>query len=265
MPTQRVNQVELHYELSGDGPPIVFAHGLLWDRRMWDAQVEHFSPRFACLRFDFRGQGGSGGAAGDCSLDRLCTDVAELISALGLPPVHYVGLSMGGMVGLRLAARHPELVRSLSLLDSSAEAEPEAARRRHRMLLWALRLVGARPLVNRILPIMFGRSTLADPAQAELLRAARAQIAQLPRQVRRAIEGVLDRPPVIGELARIRCPTLVLVGEEDIATAPAYSERMAERIPDARLVRLPRVGHMSNLEAPRQVNATLDAFLSTVA
>lgn len=265
MPTLRVNQVELHYELSGDGPPIVFAHGLLWDQRMWAAQVEHFRPRFACLRFDFRGQGRSAGADGDCSLDRLCTDVAELISALGLPPVHFVGLSMGGMVGLRLAARHPELVRSLSLLDSSAEAEAEAARRRYRMMLWVLRLLGARPLVSRLLPVMFGRSTLSDPAQADARREWRAQVAQLPRQVRRAVEGVLDRPPVTGELARIRCPTLVLVGEEDIATPPAYSERMAERIPDARLVQLPRVGHMSNLEAPRQVNATLDAFLSTVA
>ena len=265
MPTLRVNQVDLHYELSASGQPIVFAHGLLWDQRMWDAQVAHFSPRFRCLRFDHRGQGQSGGAATGCDMDRLCEDTAELISALGLPPVHFVGLSMGGFVGLRLAARHPELLRSLSLLDSSAEAEPVEKLRQYRRLLWVLRWIGAKPLVGRILPLMFGRSLLADPARADQLRQWRAQVAQLPRSVRFAVQGVVERGSVTAELAKIRCPTLVLVGEEDLTTPPKLSERMAERIPDARLLQLPRVGHMSNLEAPQQVNAILDSFFSTVA
>jgi pimeloyl-ACP methyl ester carboxylesterase len=260
-----VNGVDLHYELRGDGPPIVFAHGLLWDRRMWAAQVEAFSSRFRCLSYDHRGQGLSGGAGPGCDLDTLCNDVAALIEALALPPVHFVGLSMGGFVGLRLAARQPHLVASLSLLDSSADAEPAHKRRRYRHLLWALSIFGARPLVSRILPLMFGRSTLADPARATQLTAWRAQVANLPRRVRHAVRGVIERKGVLAELSKIRCPTLVLVGEEDITTPPEASEQMAERIPDARLVRLPRVGHMSNLEAPSQVNATLEAFWSTVS
>ncbi len=264
MPQLKVNGVDLHYELRGSGPPIVFAHGLLWDRRMWTAQVDAFAGRFRCLSYDHRGQGQSGGAGPGCDLDTLCSDIAALIEALELPPVHFAGLSMGGFVGLRLAARRPELVASLSLLGSGAGAEPADRRRRYRHLLWALTLLGARPLVSRILPLMFGRSTLADPARAAQLQAWRSQVALLPRRVRHAVRGVIERESVLGELSRIRCPTLILVGEEDITTPPEASVQMAERIPDARLIRLPRVGHMSNLEAPSQVNATLDAFWSTV-
>jgi pimeloyl-ACP methyl ester carboxylesterase len=268
MPRLRVNQVELHYDLQGpedaEAAPLVFAHGLLWDHRMWTGQIEHFRGRYRCLSFDHRGQGLSSGAGPACDLDTLCEDTAALIRALGLPPVHFVGLSMGGFVGLRLAARHPTLLRSLSLLDSSADAEPAEKLRRYRHLLWALMLVGARPLVSRLLPLMFGRSTLADPTRAGQLQQWRAEVAALPRKVRHAVRGVIERDSMLAELPRIRCPTLVLVGEEDITTPPEASERMAERIPDARLIRLPRVGHMCNLEAPRQVNAILDAFWSTV-
>lgn len=268
MPLLQVNGIELHYALQGpasaETAPLLFAHGLLWDHRMWAEQVAHFGSRYRCVSYDHRGQGRSAGAGPGCDLDTLSDDAAALIRALDLPPVHFVGLSMGGFVGLRLAARHPTLVRSLSLLDSSADAEPAEKLRRYRHLLWALMLVGARPLVSRLLPLMFGRSTLADPTRAAQLQEWRAEVGRLPRKVRHAVRGVIERGSVLAELSKIRCPTLVLVGEEDITTPPEASERMAERIPDARLIRLPRVGHMSNLEAPRQVNAILEAFWSTV-
>ena len=102
------------------------------------------------------------------------------------------------------------------------------------------------------------------PNNAADLARWRQQIGALPRFARHAVRGVIERGNVLNELGKIRCPVLVLVGEEDQTTPATCAEKIAERIADARLISLPKVGHMSSLEAPRQINAVIDSFLSTV-
>src|SRR5438445_11081604 len=126
MPTLDVNGTTLYYEdTGGAGPPLLFSHGLLFSGRMFEAQIAHLRGRYRCIAWDHRGQGRSADAPGRCvEIETVTADAVALIEALGLAPVHFAGLSMGGLVGLRIAARRPELIRSLLLMEPTAEPEP---------------------------------------------------------------------------------------------------------------------------------------------
>ena len=125
MPKVDVNGTQLHYTDVGSGPrTVVFGHGLLWSGEMFGPQIDSLCDRFRCIAVDWRGQGRSAVAETGYDMDTLREDLVALIDHLGIAPVDYVGLSTGGFIGMRLAARHPELVRSLSLLETSAEPEP---------------------------------------------------------------------------------------------------------------------------------------------
>src|SRR5438552_10053419 len=120
----RVNGAEIHYESRGAGETILFLHGLLWGGWMFEPQMRALETTARCVAIDFRGQGGSEVTAGGYDMETLFADVVALIEALVLAPAHLVGLSMGGFVGMRIAARRPDLVRSLALLETSADPEP---------------------------------------------------------------------------------------------------------------------------------------------
>jgi pimeloyl-ACP methyl ester carboxylesterase len=150
MPTLDVNGARIHWEERGAGSDtVVFSHGLLFSGRMFDAQVEALADRYRCVTFDHRGQGGSGVTASGYDMDTLAADAAALIEALGLAPCHFVGLSMGGFVGMRLAIRRPELLRSLALLETSADPEPEENVPRYRLLNFVARWFGLRLVAPR--------------------------------------------------------------------------------------------------------------------
>jgi pimeloyl-ACP methyl ester carboxylesterase len=262
MPRIRVEGAELYYEdTGGSGPAVVFAHGLLWSTAMYRFQVEAFRDRYRCIAFDFRGQGRSEVTGSGYDMDTLARDAAQVIEALGVPPVHFVGLSMGGFVGIRLAARRPELVRSLALLETAADAEPRASLRKYRLLALVSRIAGTRVVAGRVMEVMFGETFLRDPARAGLRdELRRALVANDLTGELRALEGVLSRAAVEGELARIRVPTVVVSGEEERAISPARSRRLADGIPGARFVAVPRAGHTSTIEEPEAVNAVLGAL-----
>ena len=257
------NGVQLAVEDSGGGgPTVLFSHGLLYSLRMWDAQISTLRHRFRCVAYDHRGQGQSEMPLTGLDMDTLTEDVVALIQALGIGPVHFVGMSMGGFVGMRLAARRPELVRSLILIDTSAGPEPPENIPRYRRLEWVARWFGTRPVLGRVQAIMHGASARRDPARAAELRRWSEHLLRADAvPMIRAVEGVLTRESAMPLLPRIQRPTLVLVGEEDTATVPARSEEIAAGIRGARLVRIPRAGHMSPIDAPEAVTAELRSFL----
>jgi pimeloyl-ACP methyl ester carboxylesterase len=259
----RCNGVVLAVEDSGEGgSTVLFSHGLLYSLRMWDAQIAALRSRFRCVAYDHRGQGESESATTGLDMDTLADDAVALIESLRVGPVHFVGMSMGGFVAMRVAASRPELVRSLVLVDTSAGPEPAKNIPRYRRLEWVARWFGTWPVASRVEAIMHGASARKDPARAADLRAWRERLLRTDAVVmNRAVEGVLTRESALPLLPRIRCPTLVMVGEEDVATVPARSEELAAGIAGARLVRIPRAGHMSPIDAPEAVTAELRAFL----
>src|SRR6266536_884543 len=129
MPFLPVNGAELYYEDTEEGAaPILFSHGLLWSLRMYDAQVKHLRGRYRCVAYDHRGQGQSRDDGSPYDMERLTEDAVQLIERLGIAPCFFVGLSMGGFVGLRLAAQRPELLRGLVLIESAADGAPWSGR-----------------------------------------------------------------------------------------------------------------------------------------
>ncbi|MBF6338589.1 alpha/beta fold hydrolase [Nocardia abscessus] len=271
MPTITVDGAPIAYTDTGvplgrpAAPSVVFGHGLLFGGWMFRPQIEVLREHYRCITIDWRGQGATAATARGYDMDTLTGDAAAVIRRLGVAPVHWVGLSMGGFVGQRIAARHGVLLRSLTLLDSSAEPEDPGKIGEYKRLALALRLFGAGPILGRIEPHLFGSRFRADPANRPLIDEWAARLRRCDRvAVRKAVLGVADRVSVEHEITAVTIPTLVVVGADDTATPPARSERIAELIPAARLHTVADCGHSSSLEQPATITALLQEFLAAV-
>ncbi|MCC6216835.1 MAG: alpha/beta fold hydrolase [Polyangiaceae bacterium] len=266
MPRLALHDTDLAYEDTGPGSTgetVVFSHGFLFDLELFRPQIEHLRDRYRIIAWDHRGQGRSADdRRRSIGIELVTDDALALLDRLAPEPVHFVGLSMGGFVGLRIAGRHPGRLRSLALLNTSAEAEPRSNLPRYRALAFLASRVGPARLATRILPFMVGRTTLTAAERAEVRRDILGRIAANGPRATRALGGVLEREGVEHLLPRIQVPTLIVAGEEDVATVPAKAERLRSGIAGSRLVVLERCGHSSALEAPGQVSAALAAHLA---
>ena len=266
MPFIRANGVDLHYtDTGGSGEVILFSHGLLMSGAMFARQIEALSGQYRCIAYDHRGQGKSEVTKDGYDMDTLAEDAAALIGALGLGRVHFVGLSMGGFVGMRLAIRHPDLLKSLTLLATSADPEPEENKPKYRKLNFFARWLGLGAVAGKVMPIMFGETFLNDPARAEERAHWQRAIAGSRRiGMTRAVRGVIDRAGVHDLLGGVTTPTLIVVGREDVATVPAKSERIHAAIRGSKLVILETGGHSSTIEEPEAVTGEIAGFLKTL-
>lgn len=264
-----VNGINLNIHDTGypdgkpDAPVLVLGHGLLFSTTMWRHQVAVLKDTYRCVAVDWRGQGRTPATPGGYDMDTLYADLVALIEHLDVGPVHYAGLSMGGFVGQRLAARRPDLVRSLVLIDTSAGPEDPAKISKYRLLATIYGLVGLRPLRGQVAPIMFTPAFLETAEGEATVATWSAEVATQNRTgVKKAIRGVTDRLPVADEIGSISAPTLVIVGSEDVATPVAKAEAIAGSIPGSRLEVLAGVGHVSTLEDPARINALMADFLA---
>lgn len=262
MPFKDVNGAKIYYEESGSGPEtIVFSHGLLMSGEMFSEQVKAFSDRYRCISYDHRGQSRSEVTASGYDMDTLTEDAAALIRALDCAPCHFAGLSMGGFVGMRLAIRHPELLRSVILMATTADPEPEQNKGPYRRLAFIGRWLSFRLVIKPLMKIMFGRSFLEDPARADVRAKWQNHLLGLNRTgTSRAAHGVIDRDGVYDQLGKIKTPTLIIVGKEDVATPPAKSKRMHDAIAGSVYRELPRGGHSSCIEEPEAVTRAMQEF-----
>lgn len=261
MSTIKVNGVELFYKESGSGQEtIVFSHGLLMDHTMFEAQRAAFEGRYRVIAYDHRGQGQSADPGSSFDMDTVAADAAALIEALKAAPCHFAGLSMGGFVGMRLAARRPELVRTLTLMNTGAQKEAASSRLRYGFLAQLVKIVGTAPFTGIAVKELFGKTTRssADPAKQKMLKEWTAKLRSRPKHTAHALMGVMNRPEFSAqELAAIRCPTLIITGEDDTPQPPGNSEKLQAAIRNSRLVRISGCGHSSSLEAPQQVIAAM--------
>ncbi len=243
-------------------PTVCFSHGLLFSHRMFLPQIEALRADFRCVAWDHRGQGRSPvPAPRPMSIEACTTDAIRLLEGLGSAPVHFVGLSMGGFVGMRIAARRPDLVRSLTLIATAPDREPAHNLPKYRRLNALGRLLGMpRFLADRVLRVMVGAATLAS-ADAARRDHIRGLLMENTRHVHWAVRGVLEREGVEHELGQIRCPTLVLRGEQDVAIAHDRARKLVDGIAGAQWAAVPDAGHTATLEQPQTVTRELRAFL----
>ena len=260
MPYVDLNGAHIHFtDTGGDKEIIVFSHGLLMSGAMFEAQIAHFRDRFRCIAFDHRGQGKSGVTNDGYDMETLADDAAALIDHLGAAPCHFVGLSMGGFIGMRLAARRPDLLKTLTLLDTSADPEPTENVPKYRMLNVVARWIGLWAVIGKVMPIMFGQSFLTDPAREDARKRWSKSILGNHRiGITRAVAGVITRKGCRDLLGRINVPVGIGVGDEDVATTPAKSESIHAAVRGSELVIFAQAGHSSSIEQPQQVNELIE-------
>lgn len=263
MPHINCNNASLFYIDEGTGEEtIVFSHGLLFSHEMFRAQIDFFKSQYRCIAYDHRGQGQSEVTKTGYDMDGLFLDAAALIENLQVGPVHFVGLSMGGFVGMRLATRKPHLIKNLTLMETSADSEVNKLK--YSVLNLIFKVAGSKPIYKKIMHILFGKSFMNDPERAEDRLYWENKMMAIPKTVTRAVSGVISRSGVFEEIKSIQKPTLVIVGDEDVATTPEKAQRIHKQINGSVLEIIPGAGHSSTIEKPDEVNSILEKFLSHV-
>ncbi|NBD07926.1 alpha/beta fold hydrolase [Corallococcus silvisoli] len=261
MPTSTLpDGVTLHFEASGEGPPILLLHGLGSSGSDWEAVAPRLSAHHRVVVPDARGHGRSDKPAGAYGVALFARDIAALCDGLGLSGVHVVGLSMGGMMGFQLAVDRPDLVRSLTVINSGPDMVARTLRRKLEFAarLGVLRLLGPRALAKRIAPRLFPK-----PEQEALRRRAVESLgANAPDVYLRATRGLAGWS-VLDRLKDVACPVLVLHSERDY-TPLAAKQAYTALLPDAWLRVLTDSGHAAPVDQPGQVVDAVEGFLREV-
>lgn len=263
MPTISVNGVEIYYEDVGEGFPVLFLHGLTFDTRMWTDQVAALSKKYRCISLDFRGHGHSATTDTEYSLEQFAEDVRGLLRELGIEQAHVAGLSMGGMVAMRLALAYPEVVRSLVLLDTSADPQDAERASQYETMAQIVKEQGPEAVMQGVIPIFFSPAFIQG--QPQKLQAFKEQFRKIDGEGNyRAVLAVTRRRDTREDIKGIGVPTLVIVGEQDLATPVDEAETIHQQIAGSRLEKIAGAGHMTPLEQPEKVTALLEDFLSRV-
>jgi len=257
------NGIEMTCALSGPSgaPMVTFSHSLATDSGMWEPQAAAVATRYRALCYDTRGHGRSDAPEGPYNLPLLVDDVRALLEVLGVRRTHFVGISMGGMIGQLLALTDPALLLSLVLCDTSAFTPPEARPIWEERIALAVRQ-GMEPHVEPTIGRWF------TPAFAE----QRPKVVNRVRAMIRATDPVgyvgcaraIQALDLLERLPAIDVPTLIMVGEDDPGTPVAAAEAIHARIPKSHLVVIESASHLSNLEQSEVFNRELLAFLARV-
>ena len=259
-----VNGVTLHYEEKGSGlETIVFSHSYLLDNTHFAPQIEALGDRYRCIAYDHRGHGQSQAPKDGYDMENLYNDAVALIEALNCAPCHFVGLSTGGFIGMRIGIRRPELLASLILMDTTAEAEREKNVRQFKLLMPIGRWLGWWLVINKVMSIFFAEKFLTDPGRQDEVRYWKELITSGNKKALIQFGmGIFTRASVFEELSKITTPTLVVVGEKDIARPLSEAQRTVEKIHGATLVIIPEAAHLCTIEEPAAVTEAIEEFLS---
>ncbi|UJR80665.1 alpha/beta fold hydrolase [Sandaracinus amylolyticus] len=256
----------LYVDVRGEGSPIVLWPSVLCSGSMWSSIPEELSRAHRVINIDGPGHGRSSRVREPYTLDDNVDAALAVLDACGVRRAVWCGLSWGAMVGMRLALRAPERVSGLVLIDGNADREVPEKLPAYRAMAMISRLLGPiPPLLDRLEPIYFSPYSLR--ANRPAVDAFRRGVAAMDREsIRRAVDAViLGREDLRPQLPRIDAPTLVVVGADDVATPRARSEDIVAGIRGARLVQIPRAGHLSAWEQPDAVREAIEGFLATLA
>ncbi len=252
------NGISINCTVEGNGPWIVMSHSLACNLSMWDEQAQLLKSRYRVLRFDTRGHGGSDAPDSAYTMDMLGEDLLGLLDKLSVESAHFIGLSMGGMIGMTFAVKYPGRLRSLVLCDTSSRIPPEAGP------IWEGRIKtaaehGMEPLVEPTLQRWF-----TEPFY-QANKAMMIRVGQMIRQTSPAgyigCCKAISKLNVTDRLGTIRCPVQIVVGEQDVGTPVAMSQAIQKAIPGSELEVIASASHLSNLEQPTAFNRAITGFL----
>lgn len=249
-----MSAVEVHAVVTGqaDGPVVVLSNSLGSTHHMWDAQVASLEQRFRVVRYDTRGHGGSPVPAGPYSIDDLADDLVALLDRLGIARAHLVGLSLGGMTVMRVAARNPARVDRIALLCTGAQLPPASG--------WleraeTVRIQSAGAVAAAVVQRWFTPAFLT--AHPDIREAHEQMVASTPAEGYAGCCEAIAKLDLREQLSTIAAPTLAIAGADDPATPPAKLAEIAAGIPGAQLLTVPSSAHLANAEQPGLVTPAL--------
>ncbi len=255
------NGLNINYTFDGpdNAPVVTMSNSLASNLSMWDPQIPALASRYRVLRYDTRGHGQTDAPPGPYSLEELTEDVRALLQALGISQTHFIGLSMGGMIGQMLALKYPHMLRSLVLCDTMSRVPPDAKP------MWDERIHtaetrGMEPHVETTV----GRWFTAPFRQQrpDVIDKVRTMIRATPPRGYAGCCHAIAGLNLTDRLQEITLPTLIIVGEEDPGTPVAASQVIHERIKGSELVILKSASHLSNMEQPEAFNQAVTGFLA---
>jgi pimeloyl-ACP methyl ester carboxylesterase len=257
VPIAEIDNTRLYYEDQGSGAPLFLIHGLGSSAQDWENQVAHFAKSFRVIAPDLRGHGRSDKPAGGYSIRRFADDIAGLMSTLRTGPAHVVGLSLGGGVAFQLALDAPQLLRTLTIVNSAPE-----------MILrtWQQKFaIGSRRVIVRMLGLpgfgrMLSKKLFPSPEHGAQRNTFEERFARNDPQAYTASLNALIGWSVSARLGEIRCPTLVITADQDY-TPVAFKEAYVAQIPNAHLAVVPDSRHALPMERPEAFNRVLMDFL----
>jgi 3-oxoadipate enol-lactonase len=257
----RVGSRSARYLEAGQGRPVILVHSFPLSADQWRRQLGDVPSGWRFIAPDLPGFGPApddGEAA--LTIDQHAIHVLALMDQLGIAGAAIVGVSMGGYVALALLRQAADRVTSVVLADTRATADTDDARAGRDRTMALIDRDGVEALAREMLPKLLGATSHRERPEV-VTEVRRLIVANRAAGVRAAVQAMRDRPDSTPLLGTIRCPALILCGEEDTLTPPPASEAMHRAIPGSRLVILPRAGHLSNLEAPDEFSGVLKEAL----
>lgn len=258
----KTNGIEINCEIAGEGPWVTLSHSLACNLHMWDEQMAALTKKYRVLRFDTRGHGQSSATPGPYTLEQMADDVKGLLDALGIKQTHWVGLSMGGMIGETFALKYPGVFQSMVLADTTSRRPPDADQ------MWGDRVrlaqeKGMEALVEGTLARWF----------TEPYRNARKDVmARIGNDIRNTpVAGfvgccqAIAKVDLLDRLKEIKCPALIMVGDQDHGTPPEMARQIHQNLSGSELLIIPSAAHISNIEQAAVFNQALLGFLGKVS
>jgi len=250
----------IEYDDVGNGMPLLLIHGFPLDRSLWRSQIEGLQSAARVVAPDLRGFGQSGDAPETMTMDEYAADLKALLDALNVKQAVVCGLSMGGYIALAFLAKYPGMLKGLILANTRAGADSEQAREARYANAQKAFDEGVPAIAEGMLPKMLTEATRAN--RDSLTAYVRSMMAHQPAKgVAAAQRGMAARPDRTSMLAAINIPTLIITGSADTLIPPSESEAMAKAIPGSKLVVVPDVAHLSNVENPDAFNAAVREFI----
>jgi len=258
-----IGDIQLAVEMQGEeGHPLLLAHGFPLDHTIWQPQIDFLADHCRVIAPDLRGFGTSGVTPGTVTMERMADDLAALLDALRVTDkVIFCGLSMGGYIGWQFWRKYRSRVLAMIMCDTRAIPDtPEAADGRRKLAATTLK-DGPSAAAKIMLPKMFAASTWDE--KPELVERVRAMMeGNSAAGIAAALEGMAIRPDARELLPGIDVPALVIVGEEDSISTVDEMREIADAIPDAGWVAVPKAGHLAVVENPAVVNEAIAEFIT---
>lgn len=262
MPICNCDDIEIYYEIHGQGPPLLLISGLSGGTWSWYGQVPYFQAHYTTVIFDNRGAGRSSMPPGPYSMSRLAEDALHLLDHLQLERTFVLGISMGGMIAQELALLAQQRIRALALGCTHCGGE-HYTRPSPAVLEQLMANTGLtdEQIIDKNLPLFFSATCLSsEPEKVAAYRSAQLQVPRQPQHAFAAQLAAIKEFDACERLSALKLPTRIVHGTEDVLVPPQNARLLAHRIAGAELIELPGAGHALHAECRDRLNGLAHDF-----